>query len=143
MNAVSIGYEEGELCGRDGCEGTIAIDPSENCSCHLHPPCGSCTDPSRTHCSACDWRDKYEAMNDFVVAVDRKTGVYKTWELRELDPTKIDYHTKAHTHFSMIKEGVYPPTMTRAEVEKEVKGTFGGRFNYFRDGKFCYVAYTD
>lgn len=24
-----------------------------------------------------------------------------------------------------------------------VKGTFGGRFEYFRDGKFKYIAYTD
>jgi hypothetical protein len=43
----------------------------------------------------------------------------------------------------MIKEGVYPPTATMADVEKEVRGTFGGRFDYFNDGKFKYIAYTD
>lgn len=43
----------------------------------------------------------------------------------------------------MIKEGVYPEHLTRQEVEKEVKGTFGGRFEHFGNGKFKYIAYTD
>jgi hypothetical protein len=43
----------------------------------------------------------------------------------------------------MIKQGVYPEHMTLAEVEKEVVGTFGGRFEYFGGGRFKYVAYTD
>ena len=43
----------------------------------------------------------------------------------------------------MIKEGVYPAALSREEVENEVRGTFGGRFEYFKDGKFKYIAYTD
>ena len=48
-----------------------------------------------------------------------------------------------HTGFSQICEGVYPKGTTMAEVEKKVRGSFGGRFEYFRDGKFKYIAYTD
>jgi hypothetical protein len=43
----------------------------------------------------------------------------------------------------MLKRGVYPEGTTQAEVEKEVRGTFGGRFNSFGNGHFEYVAYTD
>lgn len=62
---------------------------------------------------------------------------------RELDPTKIDWRNKPHTSATMIKEGVYPPTATREDVEKLVRGTFGGRFENFGDGRFKYIAYTD
>jgi hypothetical protein len=60
-----------------------------------------------------------------------------------LDPTKIDYRNKMHSGSSMIKEGVYPPGTTEAEVRAVVDGTFGGHFEYFRDGKFKFIAYTD
>lgn len=63
--------------------------------------------------------------------------------MRELYKTNIDYTTKPHTYFSQIIEGVYPVGTTQDEVEKLVKGSFGGRFVYFRDGKFKYIAYTD
>lgn len=62
---------------------------------------------------------------------------------RQLDSTKIDFHSLPHSGSSMIKRGVYPPGTTQAAVEAVVKGSFGGRFNFFRDGKFEYVAYTD
>lgn len=60
-----------------------------------------------------------------------------------LDASKIDFHSRTHTHFSMVKEGVYPPGTSQSQVEAVVRGTFGGRFDYFRDGKFRYIAYTD
>jgi hypothetical protein len=62
---------------------------------------------------------------------------------RELDPTKIDWRNKSHTSATMIKEGVYPPSATREEVEALVRGTFGGRFESFDNGRFRYIAYTD
>ena len=48
-----------------------------------------------------------------------------------------------HTGFSQICEGVYPKGTTMAEVEKKVRGSFGGRFEHFGNGKFKYIAYTD
>jgi hypothetical protein len=43
----------------------------------------------------------------------------------------------------MLIDGVYPLGTTREEVVALVKGTFGGRFETFGNGKFRYVAYTD
>lgn len=138
-----LGYVEGDVCNRRGCSGVIGCHPSENCSCHIAPPCGSCTSP-RSYCPKCDWQEKDDTVfNDFVVNVNPSTGVYRTWTPRPLDNTKIDWHSKSHTHFSMIMEGVYPEDATQADVLAKVKGTFGGRFEHFGNGKFKYVAYTD
>lgn len=138
------GYEEGSICNRKGCKGIIDEHPKDHgCSCHINPPCSSCTEP-RAYCPECEWEERDERyINDFVVQVERSTGNYKSWEPRPLDPSKISWHSKSHTHFSMIKEGVYPESATYADVLKEVEGTFGGRFDYFGNGKFKYIAYTD
>lgn len=62
---------------------------------------------------------------------------------RKLDPTKIDFHELPDTNSSMIKRGVYPEGTSREQVEKVVRGTFGGRFQSFEGGAFTYIAYTD
>lgn len=137
------GYCEGDTCNRRGCAGVIDSHPAKDCSCHLSAPCSACTSP-RNFCPECDWQESEEQIiNDYVVQVDQKSGVFKSWEPRPLDPTKIDWRSRSHSNSSMIKEGVYPPTATRADVEKVVQGTFGGRFEKFGDGRFKYIAYTD
>lgn len=37
---LDVGTEEGEICGRDGCDGVIKFDDStpDGCSCHINPP---------------------------------------------------------------------------------------------------------
>jgi hypothetical protein len=138
-----LGFVAGEKCNRAGCAGIIAETAVENCSCHISAPCSGCTS-SRYYCETCDWHQINDRIiNDYVCRVDSMTGNYTSWKLRELDATKIDWYSKPHTHFTMIKEGVYPPSATKAEVLELVKGTFGGRFEYFSEGKFKYVAYTD
>lgn len=138
------GAHEGEACRRNGCAGIIVTPPPENCSCHINPPCGSCTEP-RSYCPVCDWHEKDDVtayMNGYVLKQD-KEQLITSYRLRDLDNSKIDYHSKSHTNSSMIKEGVYPEGTSRKEVEDEVAGTFGGRFEYFGNGKFKYIAYTD
>lgn len=138
-----VNYCEGETCNRKGCGGIIDTHPPGNCSCHLSPPCSSCTAP-RNFCPDCGWEEADdEHINGFICQVDRATGIYKSWERRPLDPTKIDWHSMSHSNSSMIKEGVYPEGTTSTEVVELVRGTFGGRFEHFGNGKFKYIAYTD
>lgn len=59
------------------------------------------------------------------------------------DNTEIKWKSKAHTSCSMVKEGTYPEGATIQDVEDKVRGTFGGRFEFFGNGKFKYIAYTD
>ncbi|AWG45804.1 MULTISPECIES: hypothetical protein [unclassified Massilia] len=62
-----------------------------------------------------------------------------------LDRTKIDWCSKSHSNASMIKEGVFPPGTSSADVRKLVDGSFGGRFEYFDEKRceFKFIAYTD
>lgn len=137
-----LGYEEGTLCNRAGCLGIIATHESESCSCHISPPCWSCTS-QRNYCPECDWQEK----DDPLVIMEIKTiylpfgGVDRV--KRVLDPTKIDYRIEPHSNSSQLCIGVYPIGTTCAEVEDRVRGSFGGRFNKFGGGRFEYVAYTD
>lgn len=139
---MELGYAEGDTCGRGGCNGVIGVHRSENCSCHISPPCWSCTQP-RNFCPECDWQEK----DDPLVVMEVTTihmpmgGVERT--KRILDPTKIDWRVEMHSSSSQLCIGVYPEGVTSKEVEAKVKGTFGGRFNYFQNGRFEYVAYTD
>lgn len=146
--APPIGLEAGDICGRGGCAGIIAEHRVENCSCHISPPCSQCTTP-REYCPVCDWEmvNDETPFNDFLVGPVRPNGAWTHYRPRPLDPTKIDWHSKPHSSSSMIKEGVYPRSSDeKADLEavlSKVKGTFGGRFEQFGNGKFRYVAYTD
>ena len=136
IKTMTYGREEGDRCGRDGCCGIIMTRPVEDCTCHLHPPCGSCVSP-REYCPECGWDSRDDVVYEPTIKV------VSQMKPRPLDPSKIDYRVRSHTSSSQICEGVYPPGTTPAEVEKKVRGTFGGRFEMFRDGRFKYVAYTD
>lgn len=148
---TAFGDEEGAVCWRNGCQGVIVVRPVENCSCHIAPPCSQCTAP-REVCPVCDWRacDEDEHLNGFVLTHDKTQApvggypVIAKYERRPLDPRKIDYHLiSTGTGSTQVAEGVYPEGTTAKEVEALVRGTFGGRFEKFRDGAFRYVAYTD
>jgi len=137
-----FGTEIGETCKRDGCVGVIDEYEKEGCcSCHINPPCGYCVEDN-LYCPVCEWYSKDEPITPPVKAPN-KDILFKRRTVDDLDNTKIDWISKSHTHFSMIKEGVYPEGVTSKEVLEKVKGTFGGRFNHFGNGKFKYTAYTD
>lgn len=131
--------EEGDRCRENQCGGKLRFPKVENCSCHISPPCGACTS-IRLTCDACGWVDDAPEYIDAPVAPGL---AMRECRPRPLDSTKIDYRTKRHSSCSMLIEGVYPLGTTREEVVALVKGTFGGRFETFGNGKFRYVAYTD
>lgn len=140
----TIGTADGDTCNRDGCVGVISYRRAENCSCHISAPCSACTAP-RAYCPECEWREWEDPTAHYLDNVTYVTpeGGWVAPRSYVLDASKIDWVAKPHSSCSMIKEGVYPPTASRADVERLVKGTFGGRFESFGNGKFCYIAYTD
>lgn len=147
--SAPIGNWEDEPCNRNGCAGVIKLEPVENCSCHISPPCSACVDQA-AFCPVCEWNSAEEVViNNYVVQVDKDTGAYKSWALRPLDETKIDWRWASHTNSSMIKEGVYPAGIKYEDLLKAINGTFGGRFEYHakpengRPGRFKFIAYTD
>ena len=131
-------FEEGDNCTE--CQtGKFYYPPVEQCSCHINPPCSACTDRQLT-CNSCGHIPEEPPQKDVFVAPGIAIREYKP---RPLDNTKIDYRSKMHTAATMIKEGVYPEGTTMEEVRKVVNGTFGGRFDFFKNGKFKFIAYTD
>lgn len=147
------GYCEGEVCSREGCPGQIQIRPTDNCSCHISPPCSECTAP-RCYCDTCDWEEADEPEPVIQPQTQAEKDYWASWRKEQdrlrnlpLDNTKVSWRDKAHSSCSMIKEGVYPQSddiaADREMVRKLVDGTFGGRFEHFGGGKFKFIAYTD
>lgn len=147
------GFCEGDTCGRDGCTGTIQMRPSDNCSCHISPPCSACTAP-RCYCDECDWDEVDEPEPEVKPKTHEQKDYWAAYYKEQqriydlpLDNTKVSWRSRSHSSCSMIKEGVYPQSgdiaTDRKMVRKEVDGTFGGRFEYFGNGKFKFIAYTD
>ena len=55
---IHRGYEKGEICRRNGCDGIIdEIEKDGCCSCHINPPCGYCTQQAG-FCEKCGWEDE-------------------------------------------------------------------------------------
>ena len=154
------GYLKGETCNRNGCAGVIDEHPTEaSCSCHINPPCSYCTD-AREHCPECNWEGRDEQLekqykpvaNDMQSCYNRMMAAQDVYRKKieearsgKSQVEKISWYDVQHTHFTMKKVGVAPVGMMRLEVEKEVIGTFGGRFEQFdeKTGAFTYIAYTD
>lgn len=135
-------YEEGDKCQESGCKGYLIYPETVNCSCHLNPPCSACTDKNLI-CDTCGWEEETEPYKDVTVVCGNPGILMREYKPKPFDNSKIDYRIKMHTNSTQICEGVYPEGTTSKEVEKVVKGTFGGRFERFGDRKFKYIAYTD
>lgn len=165
MTKLEEGYSKGDTCNRDGCKGIIAEHESDGCcSCHINPPCSYCT-TSREYCPECYWDGREEQIqsdNDRTEAYNKMKPLEAHYNLAmdqeeshrdrilkrmsgKLPIVAIDWTYESHTHFSMIKFGVFPTGTTREELVSKIKGTFGGRFEYFNPekGTFRYIAYTD
>lgn len=56
---ASSDVDEGDPCPIEGCDGKMYYLPSENCSCFLSAPCGSCMDVVLT-CNTCGWEREEE-----------------------------------------------------------------------------------
>lgn len=151
------GVLKGDNCNRNGCKGIINEHEKEGCcSCHINPPCGYCTTDT-SYCPVCNWSAE-EELNETeskrkLTKTIRYDDIMEVLEARRQDILdkmehkkpidKIEWLSESHTHFSMIKKGVYPNGATEDDVIKEVNGTFGGRFTKFDKNAFEFIAYTD
>lgn len=155
------GYCKGEICNRDGCKGIIEErDRDGGCSCHSCPPCSYCTDP-KEYCPECDWTmqeesdlyeakqraywDEYHKRPEVIAEKERQEEEEQLFIKMYSGKIPVDKYRckhRGHTHFSQILYGVHPK-MSMKEIEKDVRGSFGGRFTRYTDYNFEYVAYTD
>lgn len=161
------GYLEGEICNRDGCKGIIQEhDTVGGCSCHINPPCSYC-ETSREYCPKCNWDGGEEQQASYAESIKNSYKGFGSKEMHDhyhaererqeeedrlfykmyngtIEPDRLRMKSKSHTHFSMVKFGVFPKgTQTRESLIERVKGTFGGRWGHFGEFSFEYIAYTD
>lgn len=135
--------EEGGRC--PNCiDGTMQFGPVEGCSCHISPPCHTCVSQP-LKCDNCGWEQAEERPKaERVVNLAQPYSVPEDPYRMPIDPKGVKWRNLSHSHCSMLKVGTYPGDMTPTEVEKAIgRGTFGGRFDRFKDNRFVYVAYTD
>ena len=134
-------YEEGDICPECG-KGILEYRRVEQCTCHINPPCSACVDKPLM-CNECDFEPEEDDYKDIPISIGEPSLYIREYKPKPLDDAKIDYRSYCHTASSMIKEGVYPKGTSIEEVRKVVGGSFGGRFEYFKDGKFKFISYTD
>jgi len=163
------GYTKGETCNRDNCKGIIQEHDSDyGCSCHISPPCSYC-ETSREYCPECGW-DGHEEQNhqqeqvyknsyngfgnkqmhdDYYERQAKQDEFNKKFEEMfrgKVYAEKLIVVRLSHSNSSMKVKGVFPKgSETRKSISenKDVQGTFGGRFEYFTEHSFIYIAYTD
>lgn len=87
---------------------------------------------------------KYE---DYYGAFQAQDDFGNIFYFRFFNPWFVHWEWVSHlsSGSSMYKKGTFPPGMTKDELEKEIHGTFGGKFESFDPKKctFAYRAYTD
>lgn len=157
------GYLKSEVCNRDGCLGIIdEYDKEGSCSCHINPPCSYCTTCNQ-FCEKCGWSAEeenllYEKAQMEIYNNSKQKALYEKQAKERLESDnlfykkyrgeikadKLEIRYENHTHFSMIKKGVFPTgSETSESLLKHIRGTFGGRFTRLNEYSFSYVAYTD
>jgi hypothetical protein len=89
------------------------------------------------------YRAKNEDENDWM----EKDRIFQMKWSGKIPADKLEIRSKSHTHFSMIKYGVFPKgSETHFSLLPKIRGTFGGRFTTTIDKdsyRFEYVSYTD
>ena len=149
---IEIGYDKGEQCNRNGCDGILEEnDSSDSCSCHINPPCSYCT-TNRCYCEKCGWDGEDEQYEPVTNESNHEDWYRKYRESRELfynkfngkiPAEKLEIRKESHTHFSMKVYGVHPPGYDLKNDMDKIRGTFGGRFEMKSPTSFIYIAYTD
>ena len=130
---MEYGYNEGEVCNRDGCTGIIEKPKGEgSCSCHSSPPCSYCTD-SRSVCPECGWdgrEEQIEAENkdtELYLSTKRKaSNTERTSDKEILDAysggsplDKMQWFVSKRWHSGYEATGWKPPNVTREDIIKK------------------------
>ena len=130
------GDTEGADCLRWGCEGVIEEERLD-CSCHISPPCHSCTNPQLS-CPECGWEYEEPPYVPPSCVVP-----YVAPPPLELDSSRVDWRVKSRDWMVEHIEGVYPPGTTRQEIMDAINACFGGRNFSMKDGRFKFSLYID
>lgn len=137
-------FEEGDICPTAYCAGVLELPKVENCSCHISPPCGACTDNKLT-CTACgeEIENEEPPVNHSVRPKPFAPFAgheYKIGEGKRLYNVFYDGSSGS----TMVFRGKIEGNVTKNEIyEKLGDGTFGHRGPHIIGDTFTYTKITD
>lgn len=124
--------QEGDACPF-GCSGKLSYPKSENCTCHINPPCGSCTEVMLT-CPVCGWEDDRQPLKPVPKSVSAE---WKKWYRDNSPPWNsdlgdgkrlLDWKYDGRSGSTMVYTGRYEGSVTAKEILDHFgDGTFGHR----------------
>jgi hypothetical protein len=133
------GIFKGDICNRKGCMGIIDETEKKGCSCHINPPCSSCTEP-RAFCPVCGWdgKEEQDKINNKVsntIATPFKTQGPKPSIVKNeqctleiwFNPKNVPQHT--HRHYEVVLASGNWPTESLLNICDN--GTFNGGKHHF------------
>lgn len=138
--------EEGGECPEAGCTGTLFFPPPENCSCHISPPCHSCTSVQLT-CDECGWvcppPVREETWRHIGGGIAERVVTRPSHEFG--DGKRIyDWDYDSSSGSTMVYKGKYKGDVTAEDILKFFgDGTFGHRGPSLHNGIFTYTKITD
>lgn len=132
-------------------EGTMAIPPTKNCSCHINPPCGACTEKLLT-CDSCGWEFEPEPPPAPTQSQVNSWAKY----MEDMEAARQRGHAFSHggrvfnirydssSGSTMVFSGQYEGPVTAKDIFDHIgDGTFGHRGPSLSNGRFTYTKITD
>ena len=133
--------EEGDICP-ENCGGRLHWPKTVNCSCHISPPCGGCTDKVLA-CNSCGWeteRQVHRCSSNTVTPWERKKSSHDLGDGKRI----FDYDYDSRSGSTMVFRGRYEGAVTSADIIACLgDGTFGHRGPTMSNGRFVYTKITD
>jgi hypothetical protein len=153
MMTASSEVDEGDPCPIEGCDGKLYYPKGENCSCHINPPCGSCTDTVLT-CNKCWWADDGQPDKSVPSAVPQEWKKFyrdnsPPWNTDLSDGKRlIEWNYDSRSGSTMVYTGKYEGPVTGKDILTNFgDGTFGHRgptlYGDDKSGRFTYTKITD
>lgn len=156
---TEAGWEEGDMCNVDGCDGVLEFQPVKDCFCHISPPCGACVDnmPVCNECGREVEKDDDQHVMSFEEQLAANAAYAAVWAAdraafeahrrrREIAPGKFltNIALDSNSGSTMVWTGGYEGPVTCEDIKEHFgDGTFGHRGPSMYCGRFTYTLITD
>lgn len=150
-----VGWNDGEVCGEDGCNGLLhQPEKVENCSCHINPPCSACVS-NWPVCDECGRvAEAQPSTHTAPLTPEQEALLWKpmldeyraSMARRKIDEGKFvtDLHCNGSSGSTMVWTGGYEGPVTPEDIKNHFgDGTFGHRGPSMGGGRFRYTLITD
>lgn len=139
-----FGYEEGEVCGRNGCKGVIHLPKVEGCTCFKNAQCGACTSNYFT-CPVCGWTcDEYEKGEEMEAEMNKAEKIFDIGDLVIRRTDMIDIATGARkSTYQGVTRKVIEITESESGFEYRTRAVDKNASSHCLDDKEKYLMHAE